>query len=41
VFSFWLQEFHESLIDLLLPLKGCVVDNIFSHAGIGGESCDF
>jgi hypothetical protein len=36
-----LQKFHESLIDLLLALKGCVVDNIFSHAGIGGEFCHF
>jgi hypothetical protein len=25
------------MIDLLLPLKGCVVDNVFSHARIGGE----
>jgi len=41
VFFPWLQEFHESLIDLLLGLKGCVVDNTFSHAGIGGEFFHF
>jgi len=36
-----LQEFHESLIDLLLGLKGCVVENTFSHARIGGEYFHF
>jgi len=36
-----LQEFHESLIDLLLGLQGCVVDNTFPHAGIGGEFFHF
>jgi len=30
-FFSWLQEFHESLIDLFLPLNGCVVDHIFFH----------
>jgi hypothetical protein len=36
-----LQEFHESLIDLLLALRNFVVDNTFSHVGIGGEFCHF
>ncbi len=41
VYFLWLQEFHESLINFLLPLTGCFVDNIFSHLGIGGEFCHF
>jgi hypothetical protein len=35
-FFLWLQEFHESLIDLLLPLKGCASKNVSSHVKIGG-----
>jgi hypothetical protein len=29
------------LINLLLPLKGCVVDNVSSHAKIGGDFFHF
>jgi hypothetical protein len=34
---FGLQKFHENLIDLLLLLRGCAIDDVSSHAGIGGE----
>jgi hypothetical protein len=39
--SFGLQKFHESLINLLLLLGGCAIDNVSSHVGIGGEFCLF
>jgi len=29
------------LIDLLLPLRGCAIDGVSSHAGIGGEFYHF
>jgi hypothetical protein len=39
-YFFGLQKFHESLIDLLLLLRGAI-DGVSSHAGIGGELCHF
>jgi hypothetical protein len=36
-----LQKFHESLIDLLLLLRGCIIGGVSSHAGIGGEFYHF
>ncbi len=34
---FGLQKFHENLIGLLLLLRGCAIDDVSSHARIGGE----
>jgi hypothetical protein len=38
---FGCKTFMNVLINLLLPLKGCVVDNVSSHAGIGGDFYHF